>query len=607
MEKSSTNTRINTRTQTIDDAAGINSHKMVMTRSAIINNQQCTQPDAEMMMVGPGVYTTGTCRTHKQPTSSTHEQLTGSRLTVKPTMLVTVRAFLMLFISMRIYIHLAYTSSQQILATITEVHAIETMTETDREVAKCVPHTLVTNSKTKKQATGTSPWWMASYPTTGTGTADSDNMSITVIYPSYPQIPLPCFPADIVWQSRGIHDDTLSHSSPTDRGLIFVKLLKVASSTASGIHLRIADREAQRVRQRVSTLGGLTSSSNNANNGTISINITNLDICQNNFHHGLVSKIVQPEAWTRAWTSPSIDADMDHVHHPQHPQQDSHPHRRQPVVEPWRQRRAAQLRVWTMVREPTVRAISYYVFLRMVQYEREPTVKEIIAFLKGQELDTVVSPYSHYRTWMSTGDANVTPSSLKEWNDRGPEFLRQIMTDFDFIGVTERFDESIIVLSILWQIPLGDLLYLTPAKARGSWTPVLRRSEQHCFLVSEPPLSILQLPKIQRYLRSSKWRTRVYWDQRIYHSAVASLDATIASIGVDRVQKRLAAFQAAQAVAAQACPPELYQPCFPNGTMVREGMNQTSGNCYELDMGCGHVCLDHVAEHLGLNEYHEYY
>jgi hypothetical protein len=582
---------------------------MAMTRRVINNNHRCAQSDTEMMIGRPGINTFGD--THNQVTGDNHNQLTDKSLTVKPIMSGTCRVFLILFISVRIYIHLAYTSSHQILATITEIHTTKTMIETDSEVAKCVPNVRVKNGKTKTQATDTSPWWMASYPPT----SNSDNMTTIVIYPSYPQIPLPCFPADIQWEPIQI-TEVQSRSPPTNRGLIFVKLFKVASTTAAGVHLRIADREAQRVRQRIITLGvpssssnisndPTTSSSSSSNNNTSTIynygnsDVTNLDLCQNNFCHGLASKIVQPDAWTRAWTSPSMDADIDH------PQQSSHLHQRQPVVEPWRQRRAAQLRVWTMVREPTVRAISYFVFLQMVRNAKEPTVNEIIAFLRGQTLDPIQHPYSHYRTWMSTGAASVTPSSLDEWNDRGPEFLRQIMIDFDFIGVTERFDESLVVLSILWQIPLGDLLYLTPAKARGSWSIVLNRSQQHCFLVSDPPLSILQLPEIQDYLRSTEWRTRVYWDQRIYQSAVASMNATIASIGIDRVQNRLTAFRAAQAVASQACPPEMNQPCFPNGTLVREGWNQTSGLCYVFDMGCGHACLDQVAERLGLDEYHD--
>jgi hypothetical protein len=395
-----------------------------------------------------------------------------------------------------------------------------------------------------------------------------------VIFPSYPQIPWPCFPV-ISDRDRAALHRPLKKAIYTDRGMVFIKLLKVASTTAVGIHLRLADREAQRQRQQPSAIRN--SSLNNTlpahwSNGNASSIIIIEKMCLTRFHHGLASHVVHPSAWPHAWTHPIND----------------HPNRISETqsTATWRLQRAAQLRVWTMVREPTTRALSQFFFSQTIQSNREPTMDRIIAFLRNLHL----KPHSHYRTWLNTG----TRASLKEWNDHGPEIIHQILTDFDFIGVTERFDESVVVLSFLWHIPLGDLLYLSSPKARGTWTTSKRRNAHECFIMTEPPMSILQSPQLQDYLQSSEWRDRVYWDQQIYQSAVSSLDATIASLGVDRVQARLTAFRAAQAAASHACPPDMYQPCYPNGTIVTTSSNEDSSQCYLADMGCGHVCLDIV-------------
>jgi hypothetical protein len=499
--------------------------------------------------------------------------------------------FLLLFIVLRISIHLAYCNYQSVLIM---NNAVSTQAA---KKSTTLASNLTINKDSQFVCTGstsdtsTSPWWMASYPSINTS---SNVLPTIVIYPSYPQIPLPCFPASF-WRISNPRK-----FKPLDQGLVFIKLVKVASSTAAGIHLRLADREAQRRRQQVTYLEGSSTSHSDINNNDshrkatpiisfpqlssnksqVTSSMDEISMCLANYRHGAANQLVGSEAWPHSWNQTRDNGDD----------------LQQGTV--LRHQRAAQLRVWTMVREPTVRALSAFFFFESTRKRNEPTVNRIIAFLQGSQSKR--DPFGHYCKWL-----NTNKMTMEQWKNRGPDFIHQIMTDFDFIGVTERFDESLVVLSFLWQIPLGDLLYLSPAKAHGSWTLWLQGSKQYCYLVKEPPPSIFQSPQIQEYLRSPEWRERVYLDQLIYQSAVSSLDATIASIGVDRVQERLQAFRAAQAVAAQACPPAAYQPCYPNGTAVQQGNEKGSGFCYDGDIGCGHTCLDQVANRLGIHEYHE--
>jgi hypothetical protein len=515
-----------------------------------------------------------------------HIQLTASQSR-------SFQAFLLLFIVLRISIHLVYSNYRYVLITKNEVS-----TQTTKASASLASNLKIdTNSQSvctmSSNDASTSLWWMASYPSIN---SSSDALLTVVIYPSYPQIPLPCFPASF---SRIRNPKKFK---PLDQGLVFIKLIKVASSTAAGIHLRIADREAQRRRQQGTYLEGNNTSSNNviklgsqtnaisnisllqqwsSRKSQVTSSIDGVSMCLANYRHGAASQIVASDAWPYLWNQTRDNVD-DH---------------QQGIT--WRHKRATQLRVWTMVREPTTRALSAFFYLENTRKGIEPTIDNIIAYLHNPQSKPAV--YDHYRKWLIT-----SKMTEEHWMSRGPDFIRQIITDFDFIGVTERFDESLVVLSFLWQIPLGDLLYLSPAKAHGSWALWQQGNRQYCSLVREPPPSILQSPQIQEYLRSSEWHDRVYWDQRIYQSAVASLDATIASIGVNRVQERLEAFRAAQAVAAQACPPVAYQPCQPNGAMLQQSNDQGSGICYDADMGCGHACLDRVADSLVIREYREF-
>jgi hypothetical protein len=534
-------------------------------------------------------------------------------VTCQPLRSRSFQAALILFVLLRMCIHRVYYEyrySHQSLPVLPintkgskfTKNAMETVLFDDSKAT--IGQTLQSSCRKAEVNPPFSPWWMASYASATAPTLTSsdsiDKLSseknitaaaASAVYPSYPQIPWPCYTD---WDREAIYNMKQKNTTATDRGLVFVKLKKVGSSTAAGIHLRLAAREGQR--QKHASLENDHTIDNNNNPPLLVELFSNThassqstsssieDMCLVRFRHAFASKVVHPSAWPHAWN------------HPDNNRQTRPPSEAQSTGT-GRLQRAAQLRVWTMVREPTVRAISYFFYTVTHQRSQEPTVDCMISFLRNMR----DPPYSHYRMWLHTGPR----ASLKEWNDRGPKFIQQILTDFDFIGVTERFDDSLVVLSFLWHIPLGDLLYLSSPKARGTWTMAPQRDAHECFIMTDPPMSILQSPQLQDYLQSSEWRDRVYWDQQIYQSVVASLDATIASIGVDRVQARLTAFRVAQAAAAHACPPDKYQLCYPNGTMALSSNGDNGSQCYLFDMGCGHVCLDRVAEQLGLNEYYD--
>ena len=60
-----------------------------------------------------------------------------------------------------------------------------------------------------------------------------------------------------------------------------------------------------------------------------------------------------------------------------------------------------------------------------------------------------------YLTFLDT-----RPYTIDSWSDAVDE-LNFVLQEYDFIGVTERLDESLVVLMLLLRLPMADVLYYT--------------------------------------------------------------------------------------------------------------------------------------------------
>jgi hypothetical protein len=71
-------------------------------------------------------------------------------------------------------------------------------------------------------------------------------------------------------------------------------------------------------------------------------------------------------------------------------------------------------------------------------------------------------------------------------DSEAPEIINQILADYDFMGTTERMDETAVALAMLLDLPLGDILYLD-AKGKPPSQLIQRRRKSlilhsHIFL-----------------------------------------------------------------------------------------------------------------------------
>jgi Galactose-3-O-sulfotransferase len=236
----------------------------------------------------------------------------------------------------------------------------------------------------------------------------------------------------------------------------------------------------------------------------------------------------------------------------------------------------------TLLRDPTRRSISYFYHIRVSREGMEPTLEN---FLRQEVY------LRNYYVWKHSTENLQLGSNMASLNDTSYlELVNDILDNHDFMAVTERFDESIVVLKMLLGVPLGDMLYLK-AKSNGGYDG--GASKQGCVYI-EPSNN---LPRdIQEYIESDKWKEVVKWDDLLYQAANQSLDATIDALGRSKFEKQLQRFQEAQRVASERCGHTAIFPCSETG----EHRKSWETNCLFRDAGCGFPCMDEIATELNL-------
>jgi hypothetical protein len=185
---------------------------------------------------------------------------------------------------------------------------------------------------------------------------------------------------------------------------------------------------------------------------------------------------------------------------------------------------------------------------------------------------------------------------------RHNSMLRQvaqgILRDFNFIAVTERFDESMVALQMLLRnVTLGDMLYVS-AKTNGGYDD--GRFQHRCFKIISSRGMTNDL-RDYFYNTSSpfhnEWSNRIKWDLLLYKAANRSLDLTIDNVlGRVEFEKQFRRYQQAQKVVNERCAHLAKFPCTNDGNIRQP--NET--NCLFKDSGCAYECIDDVAKELNL-------
>jgi Galactose-3-O-sulfotransferase len=230
----------------------------------------------------------------------------------------------------------------------------------------------------------------------------------------------------------------------------------------------------------------------------------------------------------------------------------------------------------SLLRHPTKRHLSHFYHMFVSREGMKPTLEHF----RAQE-ELFHNYYIRKHATRKMDYFNISDMTL---------LVNEILNGHDFLAITERLDESLVVLHMLLGVPLGDMLYLN-AKSSGGYDG--GGSSRGCTYIV-PSKDVPQ--DIQDYIQSDEWKDMVKWDNLLYQVVNQSLDATIEWLGRSKFEKQLQRFQHAQKTTSERCRDTAIYPCSDTG----EYRKSRETNCLFLDAGCGYPCIDEVANELGL-------
>jgi Galactose-3-O-sulfotransferase len=255
--------------------------------------------------------------------------------------------------------------------------------------------------------------------------------------------------------------------------------------------------------------------------------------------------------------------------------------------------------LWGSLRDPAARAMSRVFFFHISQGGFSDDDETILSVLKGSN-NPQTGCVSKGRGGFQLQYLALT--SLDDWVAWGKNFptkvqrpdivqeqVRNVTQQYDFLALTERMDESIVVLQLLLGLNVGDVLS-TSAKVGGAYD--YHGKELGCVPIQKTHMS----PVVREYLESDEWQALNYGDYLLYAAANRSLDLTIDRLGRDRFDNALQIYRAAMAVVSEECASETIFPC------SREGIPQVelaTSSCYNADEGCGYRCIDRLVHDRG--------
>jgi Sulfotransferase family len=237
-------------------------------------------------------------------------------------------------------------------------------------------------------------------------------------------------------------------------------------------------------------------------------------------------------------------------------------------------RREDQSFLWSIVRHPASRVLSAYFFFEVSRLNRTATENSILQYVSQPSWKTHLVEYLR----------------LKEFTTRKKEIVH-IFQNYDFLAVSERMEESIVVLSLLMQVPIADVIVLS-SKESGGYDDGL--SKNGCVKIRKK----WSTPKIDDYMQRQFLNHN--FDYLLYQIANASLDKTIHALGRDKVDAGIQLYRTLQSKNENICFQKAIFPCpkvLPNHTYL------SRRDCYSQDSGCGHKCTDTALQSESLQQW----
>jgi hypothetical protein len=233
--------------------------------------------------------------------------------------------------------------------------------------------------------------------------------------------------------------------------------------------------------------------------------------------------------------------------------------------------------LWTTLREPAKRALSAYFFFRVSRRGITPNATGMINELKSSKNFQLkyIGRQKNGKLLYEPGNATTIQMT---------EMISGVRDMYQFIAITERMDESLVVLKLLYGFDDFAIVVLSSKKAGGFDDGL---SGGTCHAIQKA----FTTPEVDSYIES-KFRGGNY-DHFLYAVANRSLDLTIEALGRERVELEVQKLHRLHRVVKEQCSDEVIFPC----TEDLAPFNRDSeGSCFFGDIGCGHLCVQETVQ-----------
>lgn len=211
--------------------------------------------------------------------------------------------------------------------------------------------------------------------------------------------------------------------------------------------------------------------------------------------------------------------------------------------------------LYTFIRDPGKRKLSEYFHFHVSRGQAGISDNAIIPALNG-----TANTIFHY----------IKPF---RWINESEKGIHSILETYDFIGLVEREDESLVAMVLLWGLNIKDVLYVS-SKSFGSYDDI-------GFFIFPAVVS----PRTEAFI-ANDFQNKNSLDFMLYDQVNERLDDTIKKLG-DKFHTELEKFQSMRKRANYKChaianfDKRSGQPTKP-----------ADRNCLWNDNGCAYRCLD---------------
>jgi hypothetical protein len=354
------------------------------------------------------------------------------------------------------------------------------------------------------------------------------------------------------------------------QALIFVKVPKTSSSTSAGINVRIAHKVGERMLVERASKSKSTDENDDDNDNQTQLDGMNETVLVG--RNETVRVLAETnQAQLVVETSQTKHGETNQTRN--RPTVCSHTFQHGRKAHLGRNKKSPHL-LWTFLRDPGKRAMSQFYHFEVSRRDVEPTDKAIKSYVRGLK--------SFQFNYIATHKRSKEVS--RETKNPFDDIQRYVMSQYDFIGLLERKEESMALMKLLWGLETEDLIVMS-AKQSGGWDDGM--FNETCFKIKKPNLS-----KGVKHFLTYEFPLKNH-DYALYSIVNRSMDQTIQDLGQDVVQKEVEHIRKLQAFADKECLDETYFPCSADGTRQ---MELASSSCYSTDIGCGHRCVDRVLQ-----------